>query len=233
MPVLNVAVNNLSKNVLKICLIVLAVISCTILRKSDVLALNGGYTVIWLLFLYLLGAYIFKYKPLKNIKAYKLIIVVVICIVFSWAWKIIFEGLDFENVIISYLHNRSGGFISYVSPTILLVAISLLELFSRLKFKNKPKIIAFFAPISFGVYLIHEQKYIRDNLIIGRFVTYASYNPIIMVLAVLGTAMGIYVVCSLIDYLRLLLFKALKIKPTLQKIENKFSNKLLKGERDV
>lgn len=53
----------------------------------------------------------------------------------------------------------------------------------------------------------------------NRFVSYTELNPFLMVLAVLGTAVGIFALCSLIDYLRIKLFKLLKIKELSVKIE--------------
>jgi hypothetical protein len=93
--------------------------------------------------------------------------------------------------------------------------------FSKINFGNSwKKIITFFAPITFGVYLIHEEPLIRDNFINGRFKEYLQFNPVVMVLLVLGTAFAIWLVCSLIDKLRLKLFEVLKVKQLASNIED-------------
>jgi hypothetical protein len=90
------------------------------------------------------------------------------------------------------------------------------------------KIIAFFAPIAFGVYLIHEEPLIRDNFINGRFKEYLQFNPVVMVLLVLATAFAIWFICSLIDRLRLKLFEVLKVKQLAGDIEDSLKNKFNK-----
>ena len=46
----------------------------------------------------------------------------------------------------------------------------------------------------------------------------------LMILAVLGTALAIYIVCSLIDFIREFIFKKLRIKQRLLNFEEKHIN---------
>jgi hypothetical protein len=54
----------------------------------------------------------------------------------------------------------------------------------------------------------------------NRFVAYADFNPIIMIILVFATAIGIFMLCSLIDFIRVQLFRLLKVKKLSIKIEN-------------
>ena len=231
MPIFNLAINNLNKNVIRACLIILLFLFCFYsLDFGDNFVLKRGFSLLWLAMLYLVGGYISKYDPLRKIKSHQLVLIVFICILLTWVPRFIIETFHDRVGIFQKLYGFKDDLILYVSPTITLIAIALLELFSRFKINKIKGVITFFASTSFGVYLIHDNNSVRGTLMINRFAEFASYNPVLMVLAVLGVALGIYLVCSLIDYLRILLFKALKVKILTQKLENKIKNKFCKEE---
>ena len=113
-------------------------------------------------------------------------------------------------------------------------AICLIFFFENLTVKNPLliKLISFFAPLTFNVYLFHnrafdiiffyEKKYIY-NYIIGlkaKFLIFKIYS----------LSMIIFIFCAFIDCIRLLLFKLLKVRNFCIYIENSFPeliNKLL------
>ena len=233
MPLLNFILNNLSEKKLRVSLFCIIVVftGASFFNKGNVFSLNRGYSTIWLVILYLVGGYFAKYQPLKKIKSGALALIifslVVATYILQFAVKAVAARFSGETAW------WSNMIINYSSPFVFLTAAFMLEIFSRLKFKGKPRLIAFFAPLTFGVYLIHDHEYFSSNVICGRFADFVSYNPIVMTLAIVGTAICIYVGCSLIDYLRLLLFKILKVKPTLEKLENKLKNKIFKEEGNV
>ena len=93
-------------------------------------------------------------------------------------------------------------------------SISLTLFFSLLKYnKNLSKVINFFGPLTFGVYLIHEhdliRKYIIGNLFLKDSFT-LSKSSIILLLFV--KVVSIFFFCSIIDYLRHFWFSFFKIK---------------------
>lgn len=79
-----------------------------------------------------------------------------------------------------------------------------------------------FAPLSFGVYIIHVHKYVWAYIMKNRFVEYASLNTVELIAVVLGTGLAIYLVCTGIDFLRDRLFKLLRIREMLTKLETRF-----------
>ena len=132
------------------------------------------------------------------------------------------------TVIITYLStflpnlNKYTFLLTYTSPTVLISAVSLLVLFSQLKFNGVfKKVIGFFSPPAFGVYLIHTEPHIWNEVLLGRFSGFAGLTPAIFVLTILGAVFSIWFVCSMIDYVRIGIFKILHIKGLCVAIENK------------
>ncbi|MBQ0084077.1 MAG: hypothetical protein KBS52_04855, partial [Clostridiales bacterium] len=139
-------------------------------------------------------------------------------VLITWLSKVIIENI---TIMIFGSPKMSYYLVKYTSPTIIACAIFLFLFFENLKCgKTMIKFISFFAPISFGVYLIHAEPLLVDNFLTGKFVFLANLNPIVMMLALIGLGLAIWLICSLIDKLRLELFKLLKIKELSVKTEN-------------
>ena len=80
--------------------------------------------------------------------------------------------------------------------------------------------------MAFGVYLIHTHPLVFFGIVKDRFTEYAAFPWILEILAVLSTAALIYIACSLIDFIRLQLFKILHIRQRLDIIEEHIKNKI-------
>ena len=116
-------------------------------------------------------------------------------------------------------------FIDYLSPTILIQAISLILLFSKLNIKNKwvIKIISFFTPLTFNITLIHLRLFMEDIPIIKNFFGWINgLKPSFIFFKIYSIGIIIYIICGFIDYIRLLLFSLLKIKKICIFIEDKY-----------
>lgn len=70
-------------------------------------------------------------------------------------------------------------------------------------------------------YLFHEEPLVRENIIQDAFVCYLDFSPVLMVLAVIGTAIAIWFAGSLVDKIRLKLFDWLKVRKLCVWIEDK------------
>lgn len=176
----------------------------------DLFFAKDGYTPLWLAFLYLIGAYIKKYK-IENIFNVKTgIIVYIVLIVISWGSKF---AIDKLSVYIPFVSKWEQVLINYTSPTIFCAAVILFLISVKLYFpKFITKLIAFFSPAAFGVYLIHEEPLIKAHFISGKFTAYADYSPVFMVLAIIGTVFLIWLIGSLIDRVRLELFRLIRVR---------------------
>lgn len=181
----------------------------------------NGYSSLWLGLLYLIGAYIKKYNPFNEMKNLTKIGGYCLCVTIVWGTKLVIELLSRQN---REVVQNGNWLISFTSPLIVMSAVFLVLFFSNLEIGDKmKKWIAFFAPLSFGVYLIHEEPVVRNLLIKDKFIGYLSLSPIELVIAIIVTGIGIWFVCSLVDYVRIRIFSFLKI----QQFSNWIVDKLL------
>lgn len=162
--------------------------------------LEGGYSVLWLTVLYLIGACLKKTDFLHRVKNGSLLLVLVGCLFADILWKV----LPFPSA----LKALKTQVTSYLNPFAVIFSVCLFALFSRMQVKHPAarKLIAFFAPMTFSVYLIHVHP-LFWALLKNRFTFIAEFPKLLMIPAVLGTALGIYLLCSLLDWLRLRLFR--------------------------
>lgn len=166
--------------------------------NNDIFFLHGGYGFLWLLCLYVFGACIRDIEIKSSINKYWLLAAYAICVSLAWALMKI---------------THIPALFSYTSPFVLLASVFLLLFFRRLEFKSPKshRVISMLARTSFGVYIIHTHPLIWGNLITGRFLPYLKYPIPVTFLAVILTAVAIYSVCTLGDWLAEKFFKLVKI----------------------
>ena len=198
-PLLNKLARTLSKRQFTGAIILLFVIFGCVGRLKDPFYFNNGYSAAWLVVLYLFGAWIKKFDIASKIKNRYALIVFIASVLITWLFKI------FSPVL-------NNLFISYMSPTIILNAICLVIIFSKLHIgSTAQRIIKFLSPAAFGVYIIHEHGIVKTSFIVDKFIWICEFNWLIIPIIALGCAMGIFVVCISIEKIRLTLFKCLRI----------------------
>lgn len=220
-PFLNRAVLGLSeKQSVQFLLPAVAVLTLvSIFSYTDPFALKGGYSVIWFIVLYLIGACIRQHQWTQKIGTGKAILIYFLCVLFSWGEKLF---RDWRIIQAGGTASPAGTFISYVSPTILIAAITLFYIFCNLRLNDTVcRLVKIFSPAAFGVYLIHCHECVNAQLISKKYVPLAQWNTLAMVGGVLGFALAIFVVCLLIDWVRGRVFALLKVKQRLEGIEQK------------
>lgn len=191
---------------------------------GDIWNLGGGYTPIWLMILYIIGGYIRKYGLFRNKKAICFLVSYFISVLFTWGFQWIMQIVTkrFLGEV-----RYDGMWISYISISVLISAVSLLLLFERIQFKALPiKIISIISPLTFSVYLIHDNTLIREHFIKDRFVWITNYSAPIQVVLIISVAVAIFIICIAIDYIRELLFKVLRVKKLVTWAEDLIKNKL-------
>lgn len=190
----------------------------------DVFGTNDGLSAIWLMIMYLVGGYLGKYGVGKNVKPVYFFIGYIIMTILIWLSK-----LSIELLTLRFLGEVRAGnyFISYRSPLVFTAAIFLFLFFANLKISPLLKrVTGILSPMSFGVYLIHVHPLVFFGIIKDRFTQYAAFPWILEILAVLGTAAAIYLICSLIDFVRLKLFKILHVRQKLDSFEERIRMKI-------
>lgn len=227
LPFINYGINNLQKTTFRNLIIffiffysIYNICGAIILGKTSYPFLNDGYSSIWLSILYIIGAYLEKYKLNNNLSFFSYFFWIIIYLLSSFfSFEIFYILLKSKNKIIPY-----KIFINYLSPTTLLQSISLIFIFSGLKINNIliKKIISFFAPLTFSTTLIHIRLFDNFKYIKILLKWISQFKPSYNFFKIYGIAIIVYIICSFIDYLRLLLFKFLKIKELCKFLENKF-----------
>lgn len=224
-PLLNTILEKMEKKQLQFCVgMILLFFSCIqTLFYSDAFGTNDGFSAIWLMILYLVGGYIRKYDSNDNGKAVRFLAGYFVMISVTWLSKLFIEilTLHFLGEV------RAGNYlISYKSPTILLASVCLLMFFERMKIPSfVEKVIRFFSPMAFGIYLIHNHPLVNAYFVKDRFAEYVAFPWFIEILAVLGTAVCINLICYAIDFIRLELFKRLHIRQKLDVFEERIKVK--------
>lgn len=215
-PILNAGIRNIENNKLKkyfIVVVLLFSVFDTIFKRFNLI---NGYSVIWFCILYILGATIKKCNIGKNLKTYQSLFIIFFLGIITFA----FFKCGFETKLI-----KRDLLISYTSPTILGMAILYLISASKMKFKNKlKKPLKFISASAFSVYLINDNFLIRENYIKNSFVGLVNHSTIKSVLYLLAFAIVFLILAILIDKIRILIFKLLKIDKLSEKIENVMSS---------
>ncbi len=210
-PLMNFLINSAPRKTLVFAfsaVMVLFSVGDSIMQHSAY-GLGNGYTVLWISVMYMVGAYIHKYH--KNDKPKPLM------------WLLVYLGSTLITLASRYLIHALRGvgytffgekfLVKYISPTIVLAAVALFNLFRTLKVGGvASKIIGAISPMTFGVYIIHEHVILNKHVLANRCVPFLENPLAVSVIFVLLTALAIYVLCSVIDFLRIQLFKLIRVK---------------------
>lgn len=221
-PMLNMFVHKADSMMLGVS--VTLIVSCTILSKLSLIDLGGGYSFIWFTMLYMLGAIIKKEDYIHKCSFLQAFMLVIVSVLITWVTKIV---LHFNNVSYGLIHENM--FVSYCSLTMLAFAVGLLLVFAKINIRGFAiKIIAFLTPMVFSVYLIHDNKYVREFMVKDNLVFINDFSVVYMPIMVFGCAIGIFIVCSLIDRVRIILFQVMHIGNVSENIGNYIKLKAVK-----
>lgn len=216
-PFINIVIKRMNRTELfrvgLVCLLVIPIYSQIAIwfMKNDVFYLNGGYSYLWLVILYVIGAWIKQANIAEKMKAWQVSLIWCSCLI-----------MMYRPFIETY---SCFCFASYISPPIVLMAFSLMV--GSLKLGKKIKnniIISFCGPATFGIYLLHENNLIRKYLISEQFVWVSKLSPVGAVCAVVGVAGLIFTVCLVVEKLRSKIFRMMHIQELIMRfslIENK------------
>lgn len=209
-PFLNLLINSLSKpeaNYLAAAVVILLSVVPTLVNY-DIFYTYDGYSMLWLMGLYIIGAYICKYSVGRNISAAEAFFIYLLCSLAAW---------------ISYPYFGMQWF-DYTSPIVLLSAVSLLICALRANWRNKviSNTVSFFAPMAFSTYLIHTHPLLWDNILYVLFKNFTKLPLFWYVPAIICTALAIHICCCLIDFLRIKIFALFRINSLTRWIDKKF-----------
>ena len=212
-PFINLGINNLNRNTYKNLIIlyflfysIYYIIGHSLLGKNnDFFYLQRGLSPLWLMTLYIVGAYYGKFIiPEKKSLSLKNTIHLII---------IYFLSSFFTSQI--FLLFKNDKYFCYISPSIVIQSISLVILFSKINIKRKCfiKIISFFSQFTYSAIFIHLRIMLPNIPLEQWFLKKVNtFSPDFFYIKIYCVAIIIYFLCSIIDYFRLLLFNCLKIR---------------------
>ncbi len=211
LPFIGRGLSCLSRKQMEVMIGIMALAFCVVplISGMDPFFANGGYSPLWLLSLYVIGTYIKKYDFLHSTKKRWFLLGYITMMLLTW---FSIPALTLFGNSQSIVKISPSTFITYVSPTVLIMSVCLLLFFSRVRVVNKLQgVIKYIAPLSFGVYLIHEQPFVRDIFISNRFSFLSEQHWLVLTCGILLSAVAIYIVCTVIEWLRIQFFKLLRV----------------------
>ena len=185
-----------AKKTLLLAIALYSVIGCI----ADSLQTRAGYSALWLMVLYCIGALMKRVKLFEEKRSVTLLAIWAASTLLTWA---------------DCLRGR-WRLISYISPTILLNGIVMVVLFSRVKLTGT--IVSRLAPLTFGIYLFQVNRIVWINFLGGiawTAVTKSIYSGVAYVAVV---ALAVMVIGGVVEFVRAQLFRLLRISSISGKI---------------
>lgn len=154
-PLLNAAIDNISKNKLLLCTILYGVIVVYLGWYKHLESTNAGYSFVSFIFLYLIGRYIGKYISLDWIRAKRM---------YFGVGYVLGSLVLFSLVMLHYNYELNVHHVfQYDHPIVIINACCLLLFF--LSFSFNSKVINWFASSVFAAYLLQESLYLGHRVI--------------------------------------------------------------------
>lgn len=207
-PVLALGIKAMPKKHLQIVTVIFLVFMCV--EKSilpvQIVFDKRGYDALWFICLFFIAAYIRLYgiKILEK----------------KWVCALLYLGgcmMALAESLVLYVVYSKTGELEHLFGTpyhynhifVFLASVGLFAFFLQVKVKDGwlSGLICRIAPYTLGVYLLHEQVYVRylwpKWLGAGK-----AENPVMLVVSALGAVLAVFALGILVDYLRSLIFKA-------------------------
>ena len=183
----------------------------------------SGYSVAWLLLLYVMGGIMKKTGICSNIPAYAAALGILLINV-----SLLILGIKREFWSISIFTFDLAADSTQIAPFYLATAILHVVLFSKLKFNAFcKKLINFSVPAVFSIYIINTNKILWNNFILGDFMqgfltSWASSSPVGVFAKITLFSFVLMVAAIVIDFFRQKLFRLLGVQHWPQKLSDLF-----------
>ena len=148
---------------------------------------DGGYGIINFVYLYLVGAYISKYHK-EDKQIVKPFIVYLLC-----------------TLVVTIFSLKIGRAWDYCFIFNLIGSVALFQVFRSINVKHN-KFINYLATYTFAVYLIDVNEFFNKFLYRTLFHSNEYWNSNAMILNLIISVIGIYIICIILEFLRRLIF---------------------------
>ena len=229
-PILNKVIDNMTKKEFERVLLLLFVLFSIIplITVEEVIYTRTGHSLVSFILLYFIGAYLRIYPIEKNYYFIKMskrlrqtlaIVLIVICSILTVSGRLLATKISGYGVIPNQISQiLLEAYLSFGSPILIIESIAYFLLFAS--FDIKSKIVNQISKYSFGVYLIHENIYVRDNLY--RYIGLTKIRVITLkwVLLMILISIMIYVASTIIEMIRQMVFQFIYNRKISFKIRN-------------
>lgn len=235
-PFLNYFICSIPKNGLHIVIIIMAILYVvvpTFYIDTNFFTSNWDRNpVLWFIFLYLLGAYLGKYGFAFHFKPYVYFLIFFGICFLNFFSVVIFDQVGMNNAWFIE-ENRNKYLFEMQTIPLVLASIALFEGFLKIDIGSH-KSINFISSLTFGVYLIHDNIYLRE-LLWKTFVRDTLFKEWLnapnvetspwFALISIGVILAVFIAGALIELFRMYVVEKLYSKP-LKKLGKKIDDKI-------
>lgn len=187
-----------------------------LLTQKNVYVLNKGYSAIWLICLYVIGAYFRIYGAPKWAKTFVTLPAFFLAAGMAYGFRIIAEirVAAGEMDQASKWYEGRDALIAYTSPLVVIMSVMLLLFFMQINVRGRvvKRIVLTLAKATWGVFALHCcSPYLGAPKLWEYFPKIVAYAPMKMLLAFLGSGLLMYLALSVVSIGRDHLFKLLKV----------------------
>lgn len=201
--------------------VILVLTTGSFLIGEDGFKFSEGYSPIWLMVMYLVGAYMKKFGVGAKMKWYSALLLYIISVGCNFALNIFLK-----NPMKKVFADGTVNYLTYTSPFVVSSAIFLFIFFSKLKFtKRTEKFINYITPAALGVYLIHTHPLVFNKLMKDIAMPLVNYGTAAMIFGSIAMALAIFIICIVIDLLRIQLFRLIKINALCKRLDSVLKTK--------
>lgn len=223
-PVINSVVRSFNNSRLKRFLVAIVLLfsfyACfvsSVRHGTDPFTLNSGYSFLWLVIMYFVGASIKKCSIGTEISTRKNIGILLCCQAITWCYVICVSMLTMK--LLGSVKG-TGLLACYISPTVLVMGIVYINLFAKITMTPRSeKAIKLIAPGAFSAYIVNDGPLFRKYFMEGHFKYLAHSSPVLIPVVTILFAFVFVIVISLLDKLREKLFSIVKTNVLEDKIE--------------
>jgi len=200
-PFINILLNAIDKNTYKKLLLLMLVCWCIIptITGQD---FRSNATV-WLLCLYFVAGYIKLHGNDWKISAKKCSVVVILLVAATYLSAVMFDVIGIKSATV---HAHATFFYNMQRLPIFLISVFMFIGFKNININNN-KFINMVSSTTFGIYLLHDNPYMRSiiwkNIFKGTSYITSSFLPLYSIIA----SCAVFVICSLIDIVRIKLIE--------------------------
>lgn len=217
-PLLNAAIRNIKqsthRSVMGILFLAFSLMP-SVFFNADPFLVNAGYSVLWFMYVYLVAAYIGKYKiELRSA------VITIMCLMLMLVPMSKFF-MDLYHLISGNYEIQGTFFYTYNSAPVAVASVGVFAFFLNLKIRDERvgRFIVKVAKTTFGVFYIHTffiyRDFIWEKMGSTKFIDSPVFIPYCF-----GLVLAIFIVCSIIDFLRAWLFKVTRIDKLIDKISH-------------